>query len=71
MTWLPHATLTPAAETIVDDLRRRLHDRAGLGVTVQGDRVTVRWGRGDKLVQVSMVIAEIDDGRDEPDEVPK
>jgi hypothetical protein len=45
----------------------RLHLASVVGVTVQGSHVTVRfYDDAHHLLQVSMVVCEVDDGRDDP-----
>jgi hypothetical protein len=55
---LPHH-----AEKAMEELREKLHTKAGLGVTLMGNRMTLRWGKS--LRSVHMVILEVEDGRPE------
>lgn len=50
---------------ILKELQKRIAKVAG--VTVVGNRLTVRWRQGGKLVQVHAVIVNIDDGNDDED----
>jgi len=47
---------------VLDELREIIHDKGGAGVTIQGNRLTVRWGKTLKTVHA--VIIEVDDGID-------
>jgi hypothetical protein len=50
------------AREITEELRQKIA-KAGMGVTLVGNRLTVRWGR--KLKQVQMVIIAVEDGEDD------
>jgi len=61
-------------EEILESLRQRIAHDAGCGVTLSGNRLTVRWylPRDKKhLVQVHMVILEVEDGQPEEEEIPE
>jgi hypothetical protein len=62
---VPVAQLHRRARMVVEAMR--LHLASAVGVTVQGSHVTVRFSddRGH-LLQVTMVVCEVDDGRDDP-----
>lgn len=53
------------ADEVLEKLRQRLA-KAGLGVTVVGNRLTLRWNDGsvpsDELLSASAVLLEVDDG---------
>lgn len=67
---VPVLALSPEAAPVVESLRGLLA-KLGFGVTLQGAHLTVRW-RGDwptsgddrRLLQVTMIVDEVDDGRD-------
>jgi hypothetical protein len=54
-------------DPILEELRAMIADKTGAGVTLNGNRLTVRWYRGKRLVDVHMVILEVENG--EPEEV--
>ena len=58
------------APMIMDELRQLLVDSKKFGVTVQGPYVTLRYGRGSRLVTVSMQVQSITDSlvREPPEE---
>jgi len=60
--------LTPLADRdeILEQLR--LSISKSMGVSLVGNRLTVRWRnkKTKQLVQVHMIIAEVDDGKPEP-----
>lgn len=62
---IPVAELSLDAKPIVEAFHVLL-SKVGLGVTLQGTHLTVRWHRNGKLVQVTMVITAVDDGEDDP-----
>ncbi len=63
---VPVAQLHRRARMVVEAMR--LHLASVVGVTVQGSHVTVRFYDADqRLLQVSMVVCEVDDGRDDPE----
>jgi hypothetical protein len=43
---------------LLEELRDRISN-AGPGVTLQGNRLTVRWSKGDELVDVHMIIESV------------
>lgn len=58
------------AEPILEELRKKIATIAG--VTLMGNRLTVRWGDGECLKDVHMIILSVDDGKSEPPpEIPK
>ena len=50
------------AGKILEELRKEA--TKVFGVTVQGPYVTLRFGKGDRLVQVSMLVTSITDSTD-------
>lgn len=63
---VPVAQLHRRARMVVEAMR--LHLASVVGVIVQGSHVTVRFYDADqRLLQVSMVVCEVDDGRDDPE----
>ena len=60
-------------ENILEDLRNMIGTKMGAGVTLTGNRLTIRWTpkMSKKMVQVHMVILEVDDGEREPEEEDK
>ena len=60
----------PEIEKVLDELRVKISN-GGAGVTISGNRLTVRWsdGQGKPLKHVHAVIIEVDDGVD-GDECP-
>lgn len=46
---------------VLDQLRDRLHSKAGMGVTLIGNRLTLRWTdpKSKQLVDVHLIIAEV------------
>lgn len=62
---VPVAQLHRRARMVVEAMR--LHLASAVGVTIQGSHVTVRfYDAAQHLMQVTMVICEVDDGRDDP-----
>ena len=49
------------APMIMDELRQLLVDSKKFGVTVQGPYVALRYGRGSRLITVSMQVRSITD----------
>jgi hypothetical protein len=49
------------AREVTEELRHKIA-KAGMGVTLIGNRLTIRWGR--KLKQVHMVILDVEDGEE-------
>jgi hypothetical protein len=51
----------PVANDIIEAMRKKLVS-TGVGVTIQGSLVTLRWYENDRLVQVTMAVSDVDDG---------
>ena len=51
-----HCFVSEAQDAILEELRSRIANVAG--VTLTGNRLTVRWNEGDKLVHVHCVVLE-------------
>lgn len=63
---VPVAQLHRKARMVVEAMR--LHLASVVGVTVQGSHVTVRFSDdAGRLLHVTMVICEVNDGRDDPE----
>jgi len=60
-------------QEVLDDLRRIVHDKGGAGITLVGNRLTIRWSLPyqKKLVQVHCVILDVEDGEPDPPEEDK
>ncbi len=57
----------PKAEAILEELRKRIATVAG--VTLSGNRLTVRWNNEDnEIVHVHSVILHVEDGKEEEEE---
>lgn len=57
-----HVVMEPEEEQILEEMRK--HCAKEFGVTLTGNRLTLRWYRGGKLVHVHMIIEHVDDGTD-------
>jgi hypothetical protein len=64
---VPVAELSAEAKPVVEKLRGLL-SKVGLGVTLQGTHLSVRWRIDGQLVQVTMIVDAVDDGNDDPPE---
>ena len=51
------------ADEVLENLQEKVA-RGQPGCTVVGNRLTVRWNQGDRLVSVHAVIVEVDDGKE-------
>jgi hypothetical protein len=49
--------LHPDQAEVLEELRKKL--ARVMGVTLQGNRLTVRWGAGNTLHQVTLIVDEI------------
>jgi hypothetical protein len=47
-------------EQTLDELRNIVHVKGGAGITIQGNRVTIRWG--NPMRDVHMVLLSVNDG---------
>jgi hypothetical protein len=54
----------PVTDRVLEEMRQNIADGRVMGVTLQGNRLTVRWG--ESLKQVHMVIIEVEDGDPDP-----
>lgn len=62
MSWVGKTTFVePVANDIIEAMRKKLVS-TGVGVTIQGSIVTLRWYENRRLVHVTMAISDIDDG---------
>lgn len=59
----------PGVDEILEEMRTKIAKE--FGVTLTGNRLTVRWWIDEKLVDVHMAILSVDDGEEEIEEVPQ
>jgi hypothetical protein len=55
--------IEPEAEKIMEELRKNIATQKHIGITVQGPYMTLRFGGGDRLVQVSFQVTHITDSK--------
>lgn len=63
----------PEVQGVLNEMRDRISKGTGFGVTLVGNRFTVRWSDrlGAELKQVHMLILEVDDSLPEEEEIEK